>query len=404
MAGENDGRDDEIGALMDIEGIDTAKITDQVNKRKGVKTEPPKVPDVKTPDVTPPADIKTPDDKKNVPDPEAIVSGRLKEIFGDRFTNVDELKKANIPAQLQELETLRQKTQSLETQLQTKPKHHYANDDIAKFDEFVRSTGIKDAGVFNKLNVTDVTNMDNMDALVLQHIVDNPSLAGKEPQVRRYFEMKFNVDPNKIDPKKVESGDLTQEELEQNKLEYETNLIGVASEGGKAKSKLQELKSKIKMPEIPADDTDKKVKWTPEIEVKQKADWTKVNEKMGEEFKTIPIRMKGSDAPIVNFVLPEETKKVILTNALDYAVSNQMEINEANVTSVATQMYSEAILSNMSEIAHAIFERARSMTEDEYLKTYHNPSPKSTDKPPAGEEPESEEAKKEKAYQAELNR
>ena len=344
------------------------KSQNRLTKGKGVKTESPKAPDVKTPDVTPPADIKPPDDKKNVPDPEAIVSGRLKEIFGDRFTTVDELKKANIPAQLQELETLRQKTPTLETQLKAKPKHHYANDDIAKFDEFVRSTGIKDVGVFNKLNVTDVANMDNMDALVLQHIVDNPSLAGKEPQVRRYFEMKFNVDPNKIDPKKVESGDLTQEELEQNKLEYETNLIGVASEGGKAKSKLQELKSKIKMPEVPADDTDKKVKWTPEIETKKKADWTKVNEKMGEEFKTIPIRMKGSDEPIVNFVLPEEAKKVILTNALDYAVSNQMEINEANVTSVAKQMYSEVILSNLPEIAHAIFERARTMTEEEYLK------------------------------------
>jgi len=47
------------------------------------------------------------------------------------------LKKANIPAQLQELEKLRQKTQDLETQLKTKPKHHYASDDIAKFDEFV---------------------------------------------------------------------------------------------------------------------------------------------------------------------------------------------------------------------------------------------------------------------------
>ena len=35
MAGENDGRDDEIGALIDIEGVDTAKITEQINKRKG---------------------------------------------------------------------------------------------------------------------------------------------------------------------------------------------------------------------------------------------------------------------------------------------------------------------------------------------------------------------------------
>jgi len=406
MSENKDSRDDELDALLEAEGVDTAKITEQINKRKGIKADPaqPKPDKVPVPDPKLLADINPPVDTKNVPDPEAIVSGRLKEIFGDRFTNVDELKKANIPAQLQELETLRQKTRTLETQLKTKPKHHYANDDIARFDEFVRSTGIKDAGVFSKLNVTDVANMDDMDALVLQHIVDNPSLAGKEPQVRRYFEMKFNVDPNKIDSKKVESGDLTQEELEQNKLEYETNLIGVTTEGGRAKSKLQELKSKIKMPEIPEDETEKKNKWTPEIEARKKADWTMVNEKMGEEFKIIPILIKGSKEPIVNFVLPEETRKVILTNALDFVISNQMEVNEANVTSVATQMYSEVILSNMPEIAHAIFERARSMTEEEYLKTYHNPSGKNTDTPPVTEEPESDEARKEKAFQAEYER
>jgi len=395
MVGNEDGRDDEIDALEHIEGVDTAKIKDQINKRKGIKAEP----EIIKPDIIPPPDKKPPAvpippvDIKNVPDPEAIVSGRLKEIFGDRFTNVDELKKANIPAQLQELETLRQKTQTLETQLKTKPKHHYASDDIAKFDEFVRATNINDAGVFSKLNVTDVANMDNMDALVMQHIVENPSLAGKEPQVRRYFETKYNVDS-----KKVEAGELTQDELE-------VNLIGITSDGARAKAKLLELKGKIKMPEVvPEEILDAKQKWTPEIESKQKAAWTAVNEKMGEEFAKIPIPIKGGKEPIVNFVLPEETKKVILTNALDYAVSNQMEINEANVRSVATQMYSELVLSNLGEIAHAIFERARSMTEDEYLRTYSNPSSKNTDTPPIGEVPLSDEAKKEKAFQAEFER
>ena len=99
--------------------------------------------------------------------------------------------------------------------LKAKPKHNFANDDIAKFNEFVRETGIKDVGVFNKINGTDVANMNDMDALVMQHIIENPTLAGKEPQVRKYFETKYNVDPAK-----VTAGELTQEELE-------TNLIGV---------------------------------------------------------------------------------------------------------------------------------------------------------------------------------
>ena len=392
MGGNIDGRDDELDALQDIEGIDTAKITEQINKGKGIKKEdlippPPIIESKPEKDVVPPAE------NKDVPNPEILVNDRLKEIFGDRFTNIDELKKANIPAQLQELETLRQKNQTLETQLKTKPKHHYASDDIAKFDEFVRATNINDAGIFNRLNATDITNMDDMDALVLQHIVDNPKLAGKEPQVRRYFETRYNVDS-----KKVEEGEITQEELE-------VNLIGIASDGAKAKQKLQDLKGKIKMPEIPEDEpTEVKNKWTPEIEAKQKAGWTVVNEKMGEEFSKLPIPIKGSTEPIVNFVLSEETKKVILGNALDYAVSNQLEINEANIKSIATSMYSDAILLNLDEIVHAIFERARSMTEQESLKVYHNPSEKNADTAPADGEPLTDEAKKERAYQAELDR
>ena len=125
---------------------------------------------------------------------------------------------------------------------------------------------------------------------------------------------------------------------------------------------------------------------------------------MGEEFSKQPIPIKGSTEPIVNFVLSEETKKVILGNALDYAVSNQLEINEANIKSIATSMYSDAILLNLDEIVHAIFERARSMTEQESLKVYHNPSEKNADTAPADGEPLTDEAKKERAYQAELDR
>jgi hypothetical protein len=268
----------------------------------------------------------------------------------------------------------------------------------------VRDTGIKDAAVFNKLNVTDVANMEDMDALVMQHIIEYPASAGKEPQVRRYFETKYNVDPSKIDPKRVEFGNLTQEELEQNKLDYESNLIGVTTDGGKAKAKLQELKGKIKMPDILADEPNNKSKWTPEIEKSQTTAWTEVNEKMGAEFAKIPITLKGGKEPIVNFVLPEESQKVILKNALDYVVSNQLEVNEANVTSVAQAMYSDILFTHREEIYHAIFERARSMTEEEILKVYHNPSPKNNDNPPPSGELDSEEVQRKKAFELEYKR
>ena len=385
---QNDGRNEELDALLQVEGVDTASITEQINKAKGITTPAPTIPPVvNTPPPVIPAGSTPPPvtPQKEVPDPEAIKAAMLNEMFGEQFKTVEDVKKANISGSLQELETLRQRTQELETQLAKKPKHSFASDDIAKFNEFARETGIKDAGIFNKINGTDLANMSDMDALVMQHIIENPSLAGKEPQVRRYFETKYNVDKTK-----VEAGDLSEED-------YEVNLIGVTSDGARAKTKLNELKGKIKMPETPADEP-ATTKWTPEIEATQKKAWSMVNEKMGETFSTLPITPKGWKEPIVNFVLPEEAKKSVLKNALDYVVSNQMEVNEANVRSVANSMYSDILFDNREEIWHTIAERVRSMSEQEFLKAYHNPAPKNNDTPPPSGEKPSIEVEREKAY------
>ena len=158
------------------------------------------------------------------------------------------------------------------------------------------------------------------------------------------------------------------------------------------------------MPEIPADESEKKTtKWTPEIEKVQKEGWTKATEAMVKEFEKIPIPMDGSTEPIINFVLPEETKKLLMEKYPNLAVSNQAEANEANIKGTAVQMYSEAILSNFGKITHAIFERTRSMTEEEFLRAYSNPSEKNKDKPDLKPQPLSDEEKAEKAFQAELN-
>jgi hypothetical protein len=391
----DDSRDDEIDALLEAEGVDPVKIADQIKKTRGGGTPPANGPLKKEEPEKKEEPLKKEEPiKKEVPSPDAIRTDMLHEMWGDQFKTVEDFKKANIPEALKELPTLRQKVQELTDSLAKKPKHAFASDDIAKFNEFARETGIKDAGVFNKLNATDVANMDPMDALILQRIIDDPTLAGKEPQVRRSLERRYNVDS-----KKVTAGDLTQEELDDNLLE-------VNSDGNKTKTKLQELKGKIKMPDIPAElPPAGKAKWTPEIEKVQKEGWTKTNEAMVKEFEKIPIPIKGGKEPIVNFVLPEEARKSLAEKYSNFAVNNQMEVNDpANVKNTAIQMYSEAIVSNLDEIIYTVSERIRSMSAEEYLKAYSNPSSKNTDQPDKHEGPLSDEEKAEKAFQAEMNR
>jgi hypothetical protein len=399
-----DGRDDEMDALTSNEELDSAKIVEQITGKKSEeKKSEEKKPEEKKPDEQKPGDT------KDVPNPETIRSGILNEMFGDHFKTVEDVKKANIPDALKELENLRRTNQELSASLAKKPKHAFASDDIAKFNEFARETGIKDATVFNKLNAVDLANMPDIDALSLQHVIENPRLANRTPEeIRRYFERKYNLDVAKIDPKKVESSDLTQDELDANKREYEDNKMDMETDAEKAKTKLAELKSKIKMPETPAEETPAgKTKWTPEVEVKQKENWTKVGTKIVEQFEKIPLTTKnkeGVEVTIANFALPEKAKTELLNNALTFVVSNQLEVDEKNVTDIAQSMYSDIWFTYKSEILHTVFERARTMTEKEYLETYHNPSKKNDDQPDRKDGVKTEEDIQNDAFNMEIKR
>lgn len=388
-----EGRQAEIDALMDIPGTDVNSIVEQVTGKKPEDNAPP----------PPPPDTNNPppplDEKKNLggPGSPAAETGILKEIFGDQFTTVEDLKKSNIPVRLKEIDALRQQNEALLAEkeeltgkLGAKPKHNFANDDIALYNEFVKTTGIKNFDVFNKINVAEVANMDYMNALVLQRMIENPELANQEVRVRKYLEKKYNVDPEQI---------TDTEELEENK-------IGLAEDGARAKTKLLDLKGKLKLPEPDSSDSGASPKWTPEKETQVKTGWGTVSQTMGTQLANIGIPMKGMKEPIVNFAIPEEAQRTMITDAVNYAVSNRMEINKDNMTAVAKFMYSEYILQNLDQISHSIFEKARSMTQDELLEKYHNPSGLGNgDKPPFSKSDVlDDDAKRQKALDAEMSR
>ena len=396
--------DDEIQSILENQELDTAKIAAQVMQEVN---NPPEKKEERKPETPPPGPEKP--EKKEISDPEAVRAAILNEMFGEQFKTVEDVKKANIPGVLQEVATLRQKTHDLETQLNAKPKHHYANDDIAKLDEFIRATGIKDVSVFNRLHGEEVANIADMDALILNHIIEHPRLATKDPQdIRTYFERKYSLDPSKIDPKLVESGDLTPAQLEENKRNYRVAQMELEVDAEKAKTKLLDLKSKIKMPEIQKEDgSAPKPKWTPDVEKTQKESWATVGNAVLDKFEKLPLQMKNSKGEMVviaNFALPENAKTDLLGKAIKFITDNQMEVNEQNVKAITKAIYSNIKETYFEDILHTVFERARSMSEKEILEFYHNPSKKTPDSPERKEGPLSDEEIQKKAFDLEYNR
>ena len=392
-----EGRKEEVEALKGIEGVDPGEIMRQITGEPAPEN-PPVNPQSAPPTAgIPPAEPPKPSEAGSSPD----ATGILKEIFGDQFTSVDDLKKRNIPNALKEAEQLRQQheqllaeNKDLSSKLSVKPKSNFADDDVALYNEFVRETKIKSYDIFNRLNGTDLATMDPKEAIVLARLLEEPELAKMEPQLRRRVETTYNVDPERVDD----------DELEINKFR-------LAEDGIKARRTLQEFKSKLKLPE-PDAGSDPTPQWTPEQERELTTQWSAANKAMGEKLSKIPIYLPGpkdskeAPAPFINFAIPEEMQRAIMKEATEMAINDRMGIDENSLTRIAKYMYSELILRNLDGIAHSIFEKARSLSDKEVRERYHNPTPLSGgDVPPAqrGDIDEDEEFQR-KVFDAELNR
>jgi hypothetical protein len=382
----------EFEALKDIEGIDPSKLMEQVTGVPG-ESEPGGDPPVGG---NPPAEPSgTPPPAGNPPatPPADPVPGQrddiLKEIFGDRFKTVDEAKQANIASTLDEIESLRQAKIDLENRLSSKPKTNFANDEVALYNEFVKETGIKDYGVFSRVNSADVANMDPMEALVTKHVLDNPTLTGKEAQVRKYIEKKYNVDPDLVD----------EDELAINK-------IGMEADGASAKRSLQEIKEKLKVPEETQDPSTPK-ELTPEEKTTLQTGWGKIGESVSTAFGKLKIPIKNGKEPLLDYEISESEQKEISDFIQKYAVENQMELNENNIRMVNTMVYNQLMINKIPDIVHSVFEKARSLTEEQVHSLYENPSPaRNNDQPPVPPTPQitEEEQKEEAIFNAEMER
>lgn len=381
--------DPEVAALAELQGIDPAELLETGGGPKDPPADPPPGdPPAPTPPPTdppaPPADPPKPNDPP-APEPQTAF---LKEIFGDRFQTVEDAKNANISGSLDEIETLRQEKTDLESKLAARPKTDFANDEVAIFNEFVRETGNRDYAVFNRIHNADLANMDSMDALTTQYILEHPELAGKEPQVRKYFEKKYNVDPDQVD----------EEDLAVNK-------IGMEADGATAKRSLQELKDKLKVPETTYE-TPKPKELSPEEKSKLQDGWSGIGQGIGSQLAKLKVPIKNGKEPLLDYEISESEQKEIREFVTQYAVENQMELNEDNVRTVSAMVYNTLMVNKIPDIVHSVFEKARTMTEEQVHALYENPSPaKNTDTPPVPPTPPmtDEEKMQDEIFNAEMD-
>jgi hypothetical protein len=392
----------EFEALKEIQDVDPQKLMEQAGL-----VDPPETPPVETPPVvtgttpvtmpvTLPVDTGTPpvmpvDTGAPTPEQQAIEQRKavLKEIFGDRFNTVDEAKSANIPGILTEVNDLRQAKTDLESKLQAKPKTDFADEEVQLYNVFVKETGIKDFGVFSKIHKSDVANMDPLDALVTKHVMENPGVSFGPEKLRRMFEKKYGVDP-----------DLEGDE------DNDFAMMKLQTDAAKAKTELKEVKDKLIVPEATYEEPTVK-QLTDEQKATLSQGWNSVGSKVIESLSKLNVPIKNKKDPLMTYEISEVELQEIQKFITGYAVENQMELNKENVQVVSTMVYNQLMLNKMPEIVHSVFEKARSMTEEQVHALYENPSPaRNTDQPPATPSTElsDEEKLQEDIFDAEMGR
>ena len=354
------------------DGIEISQVMDEVEASINTPETPPGTPPPETPPETPPGTpppgTPPPETPPGTPPlekggtkpppsvPADVQNTLLNEIFGGAYANIEDLKKEDIPGKLKEAETLRQQVQTLQDQLKN-PAVGFANESVGLFNEFVKSTGISNYNVFDKLMNVDLNTLNPVDGLVLNHVMTHPRFSGKEDLVRKTFEKKYQTDPD--------SG-LSEDEIKMNQITLE-------GDGENAINELKKIKEGIKLPEKP-NVLGQPETLTPEKIQGFKDAWSTPFTELDKTWKAIPLFLKGTKEPFMQYAIPDEVRKDVINKTLEMASKDGLEVNPDNMKDLYGIMLREVIVNRLPDILHAVAEKARSSTQEIADEMHDHPS------------------------------
>jgi len=191
--------------------------------------------------------------------------------------------------------------------------------------------------------------MAPMDVLVYNYKKENPGMSEKE--IRTYLEGEYQLDPDKYSESEIERSNF--------KLKLES---------GKVLGSLKEMQQENSIP-----DPEKERVAFESSEKERMDNWSPSISKTLEGFKSIKLDI--NDNLNLSWTTTKEeidSLKEDLYDAIEYSgIEMEGEDSEAHVQEVLENMY---FSKHKHQILKAVAEKARSYSEEEWLKTVHNPS------------------------------
>ena len=297
----------------------------------------------------------------------------LSNIFGNEITSLDEAATKYNEAQV-ELAELR----SLKENNKLTP-DLFASDEARQFNNFVRESGISDFSVFSMIKSASAEGTDPVDILLAEMVVD-------VPQVNR-----------------AKARESIMEEYKVEDFENPNDNIKLLKDAAKAKRRLGELSSTFdKDPEFAKPTPPPTREQVLQQQVERAKEWNPLVAQAVSTVSKLEFNT-GEKEGEPKFAFTPSTEKIqeVHRAVLNYAATNNIEINDKTKGLVNNLVRSQIIVSSIDDMLKQQRSEIRQMTDEEYKKRYNNVTDLKNPTPPPVETPR-QKSGSELAYELEM--
>lgn len=277
-----------------------------------------------------------------------------KSIFGEDFSlgeNWDEVK-TKLPDYIAKANEYESKKQELE-ELKALNSNPFANETIAGFNEFVKKTGIDSFQTYNYVKGLDLESADPIEMMVVDRVLKNPELIGKEDVLRKELVRQHGLEDN---------GTLTQDEIDVKKIEL--------------KERVKPLRETLKQYQG--------LKFNPvskesiEANVNQRYESVKPQIlKAISDIAAIPVEAADKDGKvtkIMDFAVPAEFIAESAENMAKIIARQGIDVTEQTLPNIRAAVLNNAITANFQKIVHAAIKQREQEIVEQFEIELDNPS------------------------------
>lgn len=315
-------------------------------KKLGGSTEQPVI-EIENNEGTPPASASAAANPPAAEQPKGMLPA---DIFGEEFKDKqwDDVK-SDYTTRIQREKELNERLQEIESR-----QPEFADPEVAEYNSWIKNGGTKNYNLFNRIKSVGEETSD-IDALVLQKVVENPAYLGHEEKLKAEILKDTPI--------------MSTDDIELSEQDIAFNKAKLSEKATKAREYLKSQQEKLQVPAIAAT-TDKAA-----VIAKRKEDWTAATETMFSALKTIPLQrvVKEGDKEKFEKVLDYQIPDHLIQAYKEQMISiypNHADVTPENLKIAQSNVMKNIVFENLPYLFSSLLDAEKVKWDEEQEKLY----------------------------------